>query len=215
MVKKLSHLHLTILIKSYTMIKKIIFTLLLSPNIILAIPSVAYIQGNYYDGKNIAKSANKYIGVPYVWGGNSLTKGLDCSAFVKILVKQHCGINLPRTAKNQALKTKKCSNITSFSSLRVGDAIYFKDSKGHIHHVALITGFDIDGYPFIAHAKGKAYGVVREKITKKYIDEFFVGKRFGSCDTKKIIRKIRYHNIIKDTASTSKKGYRPLLLKNI
>lgn len=191
------------------MLKKLLFPILLSPSITCAIPSIAYIHGTYNNGKALAKSANKYIGVPYVWGGNSLTKGLDCSAFVKILVKTHTGINLPRTAKNQALKTKQCSNITSFSSLQVGDAIYFKDNKGHIHHVALVTGFDKDGYPFITHAKGKAYGVVREKITKKYVDEFFIGKRFGSCETQKIVRKLIYKN------NKSDAKYRPLLLKNI
>ena len=190
------------------MLKKLLFPILLSPTITLAIPSIAYIQGTFNSGKEIAKSANKYIGVPYVWGGNSLSKGLDCSAFVKILVKTHTGLNLPRTAQNQALKTKQCSNITSFSSLRVGDAVYFKDNTGHIHHVALVTGFDTDGYPFITHAKGKAYGVVREKITKKYVDEFFIGKRFGACDTKKIVRKIKYKN-------NNSEKYRPLLLKNI
>jgi len=157
-------------------------------NSVYAIPKAAYYQNHTVDvgyGKSIAKSANKHIGVPYVWGGNSLTKGLDCSAFVKILVKQHTSLNLPRTAKNQALKTKKCSSITSFSSLKKGDAIYFKNKKGHVHHVALITGFDVDGYPFITHAKGKKFGVVREKISKKYVDEFFIGKRFSSCSGKK------------------------------
>jgi len=197
------------------MLKKLLFPILLLPTTILATPSMAYIHGTYNNGKDIAKSANKYIGIPYVWGGNSLTKGLDCSAFVKILVKTHTGKNLPRTAKNQALKTKQASTVASFSSLQVGDAIYFKNKRGHIHHVALVTGFDADGYPFITHAKGKAYGVVREKITKKYVDEFYVGKRFASYEAKKIVRRIIHKNN-KNYEIYKKDGkYRPLLLKNI
>ena len=155
------------------------------------------LYSNESTSASMAKSASKYIGIPYVYGGNSLTKGIDCSAFVKKLVKSHTGINLPRTAHNQALKTKKCSSINSFRSLKIGDAIYFKNSKNKIHHVALVTGFDKDGYPFITHAKGKKFGVVREKISKKYMDEFFVGKRYTSCSSK------------------SNKIYKPLLLKNL
>jgi len=180
--------------------KKMFIPILLLPQMLAAIPSAIYQQNYTYNktyGTSIAKSANKYIGIPYVWGGNSLTKGLDCSAFVKILVKSHTGINLPRTAENQALKTTKYANITSFNQLKKGDAIYFKNATGHIHHVALVTGFDKDGFPFITHAKGKEFGVVREKISKQYIDEFFVGKRFSSFQ-------------IKNT-----RIYRPLLLKNL
>jgi cell wall-associated NlpC family hydrolase len=196
------------------MLKKILLPILL-PIIVSATPSIAYIHSAYSNGKDIAKSANKYLGVPYVWGGNSLTRGLDCSAFVKILVKTHTGINLPRTAQNQALKTKTSSSITSFSSLKVGDAIYFKNNTGHIHHVALVTGFDTDGYPFITHAKGKAYGVVREKITKKYIDEFYIGKRFANYEAKKIVRRISSKRVKSYKFYKNNSKYRPLLLKNI
>lgn len=179
------------------MLKKLLLSILLSPTIILAVPSAVYQRHNYTYGEGIATSANKYIGVPYVWGGNSLIKGLDCSAFVRILVKSHTGINLPRTAKNQALKTKEYSNITSFNQLKRGDAVYFKNKKGYIHHVALVTGFGEDGHPFITHAKGKKFGVVREKISEKYINEFFIGKRFSGHHVK------------------STKIYKPLLLKNL
>ena len=182
------------------MLKKLLPPILLFPPMLTAVPSAIYQQNytyNYTYAKNIAKSANKYIGNPYVWGGNSLTKGLDCSAFVKILIKSHTGINLPRTAKNQALKTDKYLNISTFNHLKIGDAVYFKNSEGHIHHVALVTGFDTDGYPFITHAKGKEFGIVREKISKNYVDEFFVGKRFCSSQKK------------------NSKAYRPLLLKNL
>ena len=156
------------------------------------------LYSNESTSASMAKSASKYIGIPYVYGGNSLTKGIDCSAFVKKLVKSHTGINLPRTAHNQALKTKKCSSINSFRSLKIGDAIYFKNSKNKIHHVALVTGFDKDGYPFITHAKGEKYGIVREKINMNYINSFFLAKRFSSVFEQE-----------------NEKIYIPLLLKNL
>jgi len=144
------------------------------------------LTGGYSEtGLEIVKMANKYIGKPYVYGGNSLTKGIDCSAFVKTIIKEKSGIALPRTAKNQAINTKRCSDVHLLSSLRLGDAIYFKNKKGKIHHVALVTGFDAkDGYPFITHAKGEEWGVVREKMSDNYRQEFYIGKRFTSCKNK-------------------------------
>ena len=54
-------------------------------------------------GRSIAEYAQKFIGYPYSYGGaTDLTKGVDCSGFVK-LVFQHFGIKLPRTSQAQAL----------------------------------------------------------------------------------------------------------------
>ncbi|MCF6244357.1 MAG: NlpC/P60 family protein [Sulfurovum sp.] len=148
-------------------------------------------------GLEIKNMANKYIGNPYIYGGNSLTKGIDCSAFVKVIMKSKSGINLPRTAKNQALKTELCSNINTLTGVQIGDALYFKNKKEGIHHVALVTGFNHRGKPIITHAKGKKYGIVRELMSEKYHQEFFVAKRFSSCN------------------NDNKKMYKALLVKNL
>ena len=186
------------------MFKRILLLLFVIPTTIFSLPLVAMHpqNNNYIYGLNIGKDADKYIGNPYVWGGNSLTNGLDCSAFVKILVKKHIGINLPRTAQNQALNTKKYLSITSLNELKIGDALYFKNKKEHIYHVAFVTGFDFDGYPFITHAKGEKYGIVREKINTNYIDTFFLAKRFSSV-VESVVEK------------ENEKIYIPLLLKNL
>ncbi len=104
------------------------------------------------DGAEIAKYALQFVGNPYVWGGNSLTTGTDCSGFVK-LVYDHFGISLSRTSQSQASygKTVTCDE----TSLEAGDLIFY-DSP--ISHVAIYIG---DGK--IVHAKGLKWGITTDK----------------------------------------------------
>jgi hypothetical protein len=50
----------------------------------------------------IANCSLRYVGAPYKFGGNDVSKGIDCSGFVKKLFGE-IGILLPRTAAQQAL----------------------------------------------------------------------------------------------------------------
>ena len=84
---------------------------------------------------NIKEYAVKYIGGKYVWGGNSLTSGTDCSGFVQLIYK-HFGVSLPRVAKEQAKKGVEVSS----SNKKVGDLIFYANSKGVIDHVAIYIG---------------------------------------------------------------------------
>ena len=131
-------------------------------------------------GEQIAKDANKIIGTKYVWGGNSNTKGLDCSALVKNVYRKY-GYRLPRKASWQAQSTKYCPTYHELSDISIGDALYFKNAKKGIHHTAIVTGFAKDGTPIITHAKGKKFGVVREKMSSRYIRELFAVKKFYEC----------------------------------
>lgn len=92
----------------------------------------------------IVSYAKSFVGVlPYVWGGNSLKTGTDCSGFIH-LIYAHFGISAPRSAS----EFQSISNI-SYSSLKPGDIVVYKYGG----HVALYIG---DGK--VAHAKGAAYG---------------------------------------------------------
>ena len=99
-------------------------------------------------GKQIADYACSFVGNPYVWGGTSLTDGIDCSAFV-MRVYEHFGYNLPRTSTQQRTAGHEVSNIYDESLMYPGDIICYKG------HVALYIG---NGN--IVHAANSKLGIV-------------------------------------------------------
>ncbi len=104
-------------------------------------------------GSQIADVARNYEGVPYEWGGNSLSNGVDCSGFVKELEGSINGVNLPRTAAEQALVG---TPITRLQDLRPGDRLYFQepgDSK--ISHTGIYVGGPRYEFVHASHGKGK------------------------------------------------------------
>lgn len=87
-------------------------------------------------GSNVIAIARKYLGTPYVWGGDE-PGGFDCSGLVKH-VYQQLGISLPRTAAEQAHVGK---SIGSLSQAIPGDLLFwFKAGSSKAHHVAIYIG---------------------------------------------------------------------------
>ena len=89
------------------------------------------------DGARIVETARKMLGVPYLWGGNS-NKGNDCSGFTQNVFLAH-GIQLPRDARQQALKGEAVEPGADFSNLRPGDLLFF-GKPGKITHVGISLG---------------------------------------------------------------------------
>lgn len=107
-----------------------------------------------------ARKGLNYIGTPYVWGGNDINGGIDCSGFVKKLYGD-IGINLPRTAAEQA---KVGTPITRLEDLRAGDRLYFWEKKRNtIGHTGLYLG---NGY-FVHSSRGHN-GVNTDRLTEKW-----------------------------------------------
>ncbi len=85
---------------------------------------------------NICDYAKKWIGTKYVWGGNSLTKGIDCSGFVQQVYK-HFGYSTPRVSRDMAKKYTKIS----IKDLKPGDLIFYGRVKdNYINHVGIYIG---------------------------------------------------------------------------
>lgn len=80
-------------------------------------------------GSSVVSYAMKFVGNPYVWGGNSLTNGVDCSGFVHE-VYAHFGISTPRYS--QAFKS--VGQAVSFDNIQPGDVVVYPG------HVAIYAG---------------------------------------------------------------------------
>lgn len=86
--------------------------------------------------KAIIRTAEKYIGVPYQWGGESPATGFDCSGFVQYVFAQN-GINLPRVSSDQYT----IGTSVNFNSLQPGDLIFFSTAQnGVVDHVGIYLG---------------------------------------------------------------------------
>ncbi len=85
---------------------------------------------------SICDYAKKWLGTKYVWGGSSLSKGVDCSGFVQQVYK-HFGYSLPRVSRDQAKKYTKIS----VSELKPGDLVFYGRIKdNYINHVGIYIG---------------------------------------------------------------------------
>ena len=87
-------------------------------------------------GQKIVDFAIQFVGNPYVYGGNSLTNGTDCSGFVK-LIFQNFGIDLPRTTNGQATS----GTYVSLSDRQPGDIVSY-GYDGQATHSAIYIGDD-------------------------------------------------------------------------
>ena len=80
-------------------------------------------------GQQIADMGCRYIGNKYVYGGTSLTNGIDCSGFVQAIHAKF-GISVPRTSSEQRYGGK----AVSYSDMLPGDVVCYSG------HVAIYIG---------------------------------------------------------------------------
>lgn len=93
--------------------------------------------------------ALQFVGNRYVWGGTSLTNGVDCSGFT-MRVMEKFGVSLPHYSGSQAQMGKKVTSAT----MQPGDLIFYAGSNGKVNHVAIYIG---NGR--IVHAASRRSGI--------------------------------------------------------
>jgi cell wall-associated NlpC family hydrolase len=107
------------------------------------------VASRYPTGDDYLKTAESFIGVPYLWGGTTAL-GLDCSGFVQQVYRLN-GVVLPRDADQQAMLGRKVDEA------RAGDLLFFGAKS--VTHVALATS----AFEFI-HAPMKGGVVERGQL---------------------------------------------------
>lgn len=103
---------------------------------------------------DLVNYALKFLGNPYVWAGESLTKGVDCSGFT-MKVYQKFGIRLPHASRQQPNYGTKIS----LNSIKPGDLVFYGDGS-RISHVAIYIG---NGQ--VIHASNEREGIKISNVT--------------------------------------------------
>ncbi len=89
-------------------------------------------RGGTLAARSIISDAMSFLGVPYVFGGNSPEYGFDCSAFVQYVFAMN-GISLPRTADYQFEE----GTDVAMEDLRPGDLVFFETYAPGASHVGI------------------------------------------------------------------------------
>ena len=113
-----------------------------------------------------ADYAQKMIGKPYRYGGNS-PAGFDCSGLVQYSYSR-AGLPIPRTTRSQ----RESSVAVGSQSLRAGDLIFFDQEGRKSSHVGIYIG---NGRFVHAPSSGKQVRV--DKLDKTYWKKHYVGAR--------------------------------------
>ena len=115
--------------------------------------------------RKIIASAEKFLGVPYCWGGAG-NDCMDCSGFVQ-RVYDNVGISLPRTAAEQFNVGKSIAP----NETKAGDLIFFSFSGSGITHVGIYAGNNE-----VIHASS-TNGVIRQTLADSYLSAGYAGVR--------------------------------------
>ncbi|HEV2038167.1 MAG TPA: NlpC/P60 family protein [Candidatus Eremiobacteraceae bacterium] len=113
----------------------------------------------------LTRTALRYLGVPYAWGGESFN-GVDCSGFVQAVFRRN-GIELPRTADAQFIVGRRVSE----RGLEPGDLVFFQTYAMGASHVGIYLGRGR-----FVHASS-SNGVRVDSLSEDYYSSHFIGAR--------------------------------------
>lgn len=113
---------------------------------------------------------NEWIGVPYVFGGNS-KRGTDCSNFVRMVMAKSYGSRLSRSSETMY---KRDVRKISKAKLREGDLVFFSTGRSkRVNHVGIYLKQGL-----FAHASTQR-GVMISSLNESYFKRYYRGG--GRC----------------------------------
>jgi len=117
---------------------------------------------------NVVVAANSFRGSRYVMGGTSRS-GFDCSGFVRYILSNTSGVEIPRTASEQYWHGQPIEA----KDMQPGDLVFFKNTYKHgISHVGLY-----EGNGKFVHAANSHKGVREDSLSTPYYAHHFAGAR--------------------------------------
>ncbi len=118
-------------------------------------------------GAIAARTAERFVGIPYKWGGDNVVEGMDCSGFVRA-VYNLCGLSIPRTSRDQFT----AGDLVSKGDLKDGDLVFFGAAADKISHVGIYVG----NGKFV-HAPRRGEEIRVTAVNESYFEKRFVGAR--------------------------------------
>ncbi|MFC7345186.1 C40 family peptidase [Chryseobacterium zhengzhouense] len=118
--------------------------------------------------KSLLKDAEKYLGAPYKFGGNT-SSGFDCSGFAAKVFQEN-NYTLPRRSSDQAESGKP----VDIKTVKPGDLLFFATSGGsRVSHVGIVHTIENDGEVKFIHAS-TSKGVIISSLNEKYWNKAYL-----------------------------------------
>jgi len=123
-------------------------------------------QGNLRS--ELVQTAQRFLGVPYRWGGEDRSHGFDCSGLTMVSYRLN-GLNLPRNSRAQF----KAGRYVAKGNLQPGDLVFFATKGGkRVTHVGMYIGHG----KFI-HAPRTGKTVRIASLSSRFFKRTYVGGR--------------------------------------
>jgi hypothetical protein len=125
-------------------------------------------HGEVYLREEMVKTAERFLGIPYQWGGTSPETGFDCSGLTAAVYELN-GLKLPRSSKQQWL----AGTPVDRHEMSKGDLVFFATAGGRkVSHV----GIYMDEGQFI-HAPRKGKTIRFGSLSNGYFKSRYLGAR--------------------------------------